>query len=140
MKSKVLSLVTMLFLSLTLIMLDSKKTPAQVEQARFRVTLTGFVVNHETFDNALVLGTIPERNDFDRPVGMDGDTFNPLAASPAPATFIPAVMLLTFSSAQAAADSTTQGRGVVEITYRDGHNYGQGSYTIFLRVDRLKDR
>jgi hypothetical protein len=46
-------------------------------------------------------------------------------------------MLLTFSSAQAAADSITQGRGVVEITYRDGQNYGQGSYTILLRVDRL---
>jgi hypothetical protein len=307
MKSKVLSLAMMLFLSLTLIMLDSEKTIAQVEQARFRVTLTGFVVNHESFDSALqidgagdevfmlvnfaeiwssnrifgalqrrqsvvygdtsgraafnlfpgldhpgyvgtvhagsagrtgglrtgdrypppgeqaatrpgapeaararlipmilwegdlrrggpqqnavvilptiwetdyqtdllniwnrqvdnwirrfatnssqfvngttrrplveqadiVLRDIPQRNDFDRPIGMDGDTYNPVSATPEPATFIPAVMLLTFSSAQAAADSTTQGRGVVEITYRDGQNYGQGSYTIFLRVDRL---
>jgi hypothetical protein len=68
---------------------------------------------------------------------MDGDTFNPLAATPNPATFIPAVMLLTFGSAESAANRTTQGRGVVEITYRDGHNFGEGSYTIFLRVDRL---
>jgi hypothetical protein len=84
-----------------------------------------------------VLRTVPQRNDFDRPIGMDGDAFNPLAATPNPSTFIPAVMLLTFNSAEAAANSTTQGRGVVEITYRDGQSYGPGSYTIFLLVERL---
>lgn len=84
-----------------------------------------------------VLNTVPQRNEFDRPIGIDGDAFNPLAASPKPATFIPAVMLLTFDSAVNAANSTTQGSGVVEITYRDGERYGQGSYTIFLRVERL---
>jgi hypothetical protein len=85
----------------------------------------------------IVLSTIPQRNDFDRPIGMSGDTYNPIAASPNPATFTPAVMLLTFDSAEAAANSTTQGRGVIEITYRDGQNYGPGSYTIFLRLQRL---
>jgi hypothetical protein len=88
-----------------------------------------------------VLSFTPARNDFDRPIGIDGDTFNPLAASPAPATFTPAVMVLNLASAAAAAISTSNNRkgtpGVVEITYRDGQNYGQGSYTIFLRVDRL---
>ena len=84
-----------------------------------------------------VLNTVPQRNEFDRPIGLDGDAFNPLAASPKPATFIPAVMLLTFDSAVNAANSTTQGPGGVEITYRDGQSYGQGSYTIFLRVERL---
>jgi hypothetical protein len=84
-----------------------------------------------------VFRTIPQRNDFDRPIGMDGNAFDPLSAEPEPATFNPAVMLLTFTSAQAAANSTTQGRGVVEITYRDGERYGRGIYTIFLRVDRL---
>lgn len=88
-----------------------------------------------------VLSVIPHRNDFDRPVGMSGDGFNPLAASPNPATFIPAVMLLTFNSAQEAAASTTNssthGRGVIEITYRDGESYGPGSYTIFLLVEQL---
>ncbi len=82
-----------------------------------------------------VLSTVPQRNDFDRPIGMDGDAFNPLAATPNPATFIPAVMLLTFNSAQEAASGSTHGG--VEITYRDGQSYGPGSYTIFLRVDRL---
>jgi len=85
----------------------------------------------------IVLNTVPQRNDFDRPIGMDGDAFNPWAAQPAPGTFIPAVMLLTFDSAQAAANSTTQGRGIVEIHYRDGRSYGQGNYTIFLLVQRL---
>jgi hypothetical protein len=84
-----------------------------------------------------VLSTVPQRNDFDRPIGTDGDAFNPGSASPAPATFIPAVMLLTFDSAQEAANSIAHGRGVVEITYRDGQAFGPGSYTIFLRIDRL---
>ena len=97
---------------------------------------TPLVVQRDT-----VLRFIPQRNDFDRPIGMDGDTFNPLAADPQPATFIPAVMVLTFASAQEAAASTLNShpgrRGVVEITYRDGRNYGEGSYTIFLLVERL---
>ena len=84
-----------------------------------------------------VLDTIPKHNDFDRPIGLDGEPYNPLAASPGSATFVPAVMLLTFTSAQEAANSNTTGRGVVEITYRDGARYGPGSYTIFLRVERL---
>jgi hypothetical protein len=85
-----------------------------------------------------VLNTIPQRNDFDRPIGMGGGAFNPSAASPEPATFIPAVMLLTFNSANTAALSTTYGPGVVKIDYADGPNYGQGNYTIFLRVERLQ--
>ncbi len=97
---------------------------------------TPLVVQRDT-----VLRFIPQRNDFDRPIGMDGDTFNPLAADPQPATFIPAVMVLTFTSAQEAAASTLNShpgrRGVVEITYRDGRNYGEGSYTISLLVERL---
>ena len=100
---------------------------------------TPLVVQRDT-----VLSFIPQRNDFDRPIGMDGDTFNPLAADPQPATFIPAVMVLTFTSAQEAAASTlnshTGSRGVVEISYRDGRNYGEGSYTISLLVERLPDR
>jgi len=84
---------------------------------------------------AVVLRTVPQRNDFDRPVGMDGSIFT--LFSDVPATFIPAVMLLTFDSAQNAANSTAQGRGVVEISYHDGTNYGPGNYTMFLLVERL---
>jgi len=40
------------FLSLAFVMLYPATTGAQ-ERARFRVTITGFVVNHETFDDAL---------------------------------------------------------------------------------------
>jgi len=90
-----------------------------------------------------VLSTIPQRNDFDRPIGIDGDAFNPFAADPEPATFIPAVMLLTFNSAQAASatiNSSTHERGVVEIKYQDGKRYGPGNYSIFLLVERLPDR
>jgi hypothetical protein len=47
------------------------------------------------------------------------------------------VLTLTFDSAQDAANSTSRGRGVVEITYRDGQSYGPGCYTIFLLVERL---
>jgi len=52
MKSKVLSLAMTVFLSLAFVMLYPATTGAQ-ERARFRVTITGFVVNHETFDDAL---------------------------------------------------------------------------------------
>lgn len=89
----------------------------------------------------IVLSTTPRRIDFDRPIGMDGDTFSPFSFTPRPATFIPAVMFLTFTSAQEAvssnANSSIQARGVVEITYRDGRNFGPGSYTIYLLVERL---
>ena len=82
------------------------------------------------------------RNDFDRPLGIQGDAFVPLAVGTA--TFTPFRMFLTLNSAQTAAvsttNSTTQGRGVVEITYRDGPRYGPGNYTIFLLVERLPDR
>jgi len=88
----------------------------------------------------VVLSTPPNVIDFDHPLGIQGDTFNPLAPAPL-ATFIPAVMFLTYDSAEAAATGTSnsisRGRGVIEITYRDGHNYGDGSYTIFLLVERL---
>ncbi len=90
-----------------------------------------------------VLTWMPERNDYDRPVGTEGDTWNPLAADPFPATFRPAVMLLTFTSAQTASESTTNSstmrRGAVDVRYRDGHNYGDGDYTMFLLVERLPD-
>ena len=87
-----------------------------------------------------VLSTIPQVLYFDRPIGMEGDTFNPLAAVRLPATFVPAVMFLTYDNAEEAASGTSNsgGRGVVEITYRDGRNYGAGSYTIFLLVERLR--
>jgi hypothetical protein len=88
-----------------------------------------------------VLGFTPERNSLDRPIGIDGDTFDPVAATQGSATFIPAVMVLTYLSADAAASSIvntrTERRGVVDITYRDGHKYGEGSYTLFLLVERL---
>jgi|GEM_PF-3164811 len=88
-----------------------------------------------------VLSTIPQVIDFDRPIGIEGDTFNPLAALRLPATFVPAVMFLTFDNAEAAASGTSNSssglRGVVEIKYQDGSNYGAGSYTIFLLVERL---
>lgn len=87
-----------------------------------------------------VMTTAIHRNSFDRPIGIDGSAFN-LAADPGLATFRPAVMFLTYDSALEAAASTanssTRGRGVIEITYRDGTAYGPGSYTIFLLVERL---
>lgn len=82
-----------------------------------------------------VLSTIPQGNDFDRPIGIDGAPFVPIPADLEPATFIPAVMFLTFRSAQEAAS-----RGVVEIRYIDGERYGPGDYSIFLLVERLPDR
>src|SRR5258707_4084787 len=53
MRSKFLSLAIMLLLAFTFLMIHSPRTMAQVEQARFRVTLTGFVVNHETTESVL---------------------------------------------------------------------------------------
>lgn len=80
-----------------------------------------------------------DHNDFDHPIGIQGDAFIPFV--PGNASFIPLRLLLTFDSAQAAAISTTnsstRGRGLVDVTYVDGERYGRGSYTLFLRVDRL---
>ncbi len=81
-----------------------------------------------------VLSTIPQRNDFDRPIGMGGEAFNPGTASPAPATFIPAIMSLTLDSAQ---NIVTQNHGKADVTYQDGQSYGGGSYTLFILVERL---
>jgi hypothetical protein len=88
-----------------------------------------------------VLSIIPDQFDVSRPIGIEGGYYAPLVADAPPATFVPAVMFLTFSTAEKAAFQNTanrfEARGVIEITYRDGPNYGQGSYTIFLRVERL---
>jgi hypothetical protein len=51
MKSKVLSLAMKVFLLLTFVMIYS--ATAEAQRARFRVTLTGFFVNHETWDDTL---------------------------------------------------------------------------------------
>jgi len=80
-----------------------------------------------------VLSTIPQRNDYDRPIGIDGDAFNPLAASPGPATFMPAAMLLTAEKAEEAV-----AHGVYEINYRDGTRFGPGNYTLSVRVERVR--
>jgi hypothetical protein len=81
-----------------------------------------------------VLRMIPRRNDFDRPIGLEGDAYNPFAATPDEATFRPAVMVLTFDSATEAA--ATNG-GVIEIRYLDGPSYGPGDYSLFLHVQLL---
>jgi len=89
----------------------------------------------------VVLRWIPNQNDFDKPIGIAGAGFNPGAAAPDPATFIPAVMFLTFDAAVEAASATsrsTQGRrGVIELKYTDADNYGHGDYTMFLQVERI---
>lgn len=117
---------------------DSYLEQVSVESERF---ITGPARRPLVTQADIVLSTIPRLIDFDRPIGMDGDPFSPFTFTPRPATFIPAVMFLTFSSAQEAvssnANSGIRARGVVEITYRDGRNYGPGSYTIYLLVERL---
>jgi hypothetical protein len=76
------------------------------------------------------------RNDFDHPVGIQGDAFIPLA--PGRATFAPWRVVLTFNTAQRIATTTfDQLPGVFPVTYQDGPRYGSGSYTLFLRVERL---
>jgi hypothetical protein len=82
----------------------------------------------------------PQRNDFDRPIGVGGQPYDPFSATPEPATFIPAVMLLTYSSAETAIASNAATPGRVEVHYADGQRYGPGNYTIFLVIERLKDR
>lgn len=82
----------------------------------------------------------PQRNDFDRPIGVGGQPYDPFSATPEPATFIPAVMLLTYNSAQTAIASSGTTPGRVEIHYADGERYGPGNYTVFLVIERLKER
>jgi hypothetical protein len=52
MKSKVLSLAMMVVLSITFVMFNPATADAE-ERGRFRVTLVGLFVNHETWDDAL---------------------------------------------------------------------------------------
>jgi hypothetical protein len=89
----------------------------------------------------IALRWIPNQNDFDKPIGIKGAGFNPGAAAPDPATFAPAVMLLTFDAAAEAASSTARSaqgrRGVIDIRYQDADNYGHGDYTMFLLVERI---
>jgi hypothetical protein len=88
----------------------------------------------EQVDN--VLTVIPQRRDYDRPVGMDGQPFDPLAASPDTATFIPAAMFLTAAKAEAAVAYCTT-HGDYKIDYRDGRLFGSGNYTLWVRVERV---
>jgi hypothetical protein len=108
---------------------------AQADSARFIIGGVPRPLVEQVEANKMTMPT-PRRNDFDRPIGIAGEPYNPFV-TPNPTTFIPAVMLLTFNSAQEAANSAAQGPGIVEIHYRDGERYGPGSYTMFLRVERL---
>lgn len=84
-----------------------------------------------------VLTETVNRNDFDHPIGIQGDAFVPLAAGTA--TFSPWRVFLTFSMAERLARTVSSGTvpGVFQITYEDGQRYGSGRYTLFLRVERL---
>jgi hypothetical protein len=85
-----------------------------------------------------VLTETVNRNDFDHPIGIQGDAFVPLAAGTA--TFSPWRVFLTFGMAERLARTVSSGTvipGVFQITYEDGPRYGSGSYTLFLRVERL---
>lgn len=85
-----------------------------------------------------VLRSSITRNDFDRPIGIQGDAFVPLVVGRA--TFSPWRMFLNFSMAERLArtlsgpDGTP---GVFQITYDDGPRYGSGRYTLFLRIERV---
>jgi hypothetical protein len=83
----------------------------------------------EQIDN--VLEYAPTRNDYSRPIGIAGDAFG-AAASPNPATFIPASMLLTFEKAEEAVR-----HGEYIITYHDGVHFGPGEYKLMVRVERV---
>lgn len=115
---------------------DSFLSRVSVESERF---ISGPARRPLVTQADIALSTRPPSIDFDRPIGMDGDSFSLFGSRDA--TFIPAVMFLTFTSAQEAvssnANSSIGARGVVEITYRDGRNYGPGSYTIYLLVERV---
>jgi hypothetical protein len=84
----------------------------------------------EQVDN--VLEYAPTRNDYSRPIGTAGDAFGGLAASPNPATFIPAAMFLTAEKAEEAV-----AHGEYIITYRDGEHFGPGEYKLMVRVERV---
>lgn len=123
-------------------MLSAWHSKAQPELIRFASTSAPLVLGRVQFPlktRVEVLREPVDRNDFDRPIGMDGDSFFPFVARTA--TFSPFRIFLNFSSAQAAATSTansfTHGRGIVDIEYGDGRNYGPGRYTMFLSVERL---
>jgi hypothetical protein len=84
----------------------------------------------EQLDN--VLEYAPTRNDYSRPIGITGDAFGGLAASPNPATFIPAAIFLTAEKAEEAV-----AHGEYIITYRDGEHFGPGEYKLLIRVERV---
>ncbi|MEO8573273.1 MAG: hypothetical protein ABI481_04830, partial [Pyrinomonadaceae bacterium] len=84
----------------------------------------------EQIDN--VLEYAPTRNDYSRPIGIAGDSFG-AAASPNPATFIPAAMFLTADKAEEAV-----AHGEYIITYHDGQHFGPGEYKLMIRVERVR--
>ncbi len=79
-----------------------------------------------------VMTTIPQINNFDRPIGIQGGAYDPLSATPDPATFSPQSLFLTAETAEAAV-----ARGDIQIRYEDGPRYGPGSYTLILRIERV---
>lgn len=83
-----------------------------------------------------VFTVIPQRLDYDRPVGMQGQPFDPIAASPESATFIPAAIFLTAVKAEEAA-TYCRTHGDYKIDYRDGRLFGPGNYTVFVRVEQV---
>jgi len=125
-------------------MLNMYQRQADTFIRRFAANSSRFIVGGARRDLMEQVDTVgyytPQRNDFDRPIGVGGQPYDPLSATPEPATFIPAVMLLTYSSAQTAIASNSATPGRVEVRYADGQRYGPGNYTIFLVIERLADR
>ncbi len=80
----------------------------------------------------VVLRTVPNRNDFDRPIGIDGAPYDPFPAQRVDAEFAPFSVFLTAATVDAAV-----ARGEFGIRYNDGSRYGPGDYTLFVRVERL---
>lgn len=72
------------------------------------------------------------QNDFDRPIGISGGAFNPLAASPELTTFAPFSLFLTAALAEEAVR-----RGEIMVEYQDGPRYGPGTYKLVLKVERV---
>jgi hypothetical protein len=81
----------------------------------------------------VVLRTVPNRNDFDRPIGITGAPYDPFPAQRADAEFAPHSLFLTAATLDAAI-----ARGEFGIHYRDGERYGPGDYTLFVRVERVR--
>lgn len=79
-----------------------------------------------------VLSTVPQINNFDRPIGIEGGPYDPIPATPEPARFSPQSLFLTAATAEAAV-----ARGEIEVHYHDGWRYGPGEYTLLLRVERV---